>query len=346
MPVNRISKATKSKAVEAKKAAVKSEGTLSKPAVKTKRGVGKTTAGLKTKQPVSALAPPSDNEDYKKDWITPRLYTPPHIIPIIDELKKVQRQRVVVMKSRNMMANRLQSIIAGTLGYYSDMPEDERKAVFKSAAQLIKDVVKGKAPHVYGNIITTTMIGIDAFQIAMDEYEKEMEKRAKELPVAKWVAKPEQRGFGLLSLATIVGEAGDLSGYSNPGKLFKRMGCAPRTFEGQTLMGSTWKSGREGSLPAAEWSAFGYSPRRRSIAYLIGENIVRGNYLGKASDTESEDEGRPAGPYRAHYLSKKERAHEVHPDWSDMRCHRHGMLLATKRMLKNLWIEWNSNEAV
>ena len=161
-----------------------------------------------------------------------------------------------------------------------------------------------------------------------------------------------------MSLAIVAAEAGDLCNYANPGKLWKRLGCAPFTDEritGKTLMGSTWKSKREGSLDADQWQEFGYSPRRRSISYLFGENIIKNNQ---------------DGPYRKRYDEAKAKAVEDHPDWIKcskcegtgknkkrtncsnckgtgivmMRCHLHGMLLATKLLLKHLWVEWNRLE--
>ena len=52
--------------------------------------------------------------------------------------------------------------------------------------------------------------------------EKKLEKLAKQLPVWSWVE--NVRGVGPLSLAQMIGELGDLSGYSNPAKPWKRMG--------------------------------------------------------------------------------------------------------------------------
>ena len=43
-------------------------------------------------------------------------------------------------------------------------------------------------------------------------------------------------------------------------------------------MGATWKS--KGGLSAAEWEEFGYSPRRRSVAFVFGENLVKLNFVG------------------------------------------------------------------
>ena len=52
--------------------------------------------------------------------------------------------------------------------------------------------------------------------------EKKLKALAKQLPVWSWVE--TVRGVGPLSLAQMIGELGDLSGYSNPAKPWKRMG--------------------------------------------------------------------------------------------------------------------------
>jgi len=113
-------------------------------------------------------------------------------------------------------------------------------------------------------------------------------------------------------------------------------------------MGATWRghsNGKRGEkLHASDWEEFGYSPRRRSIAFLIGEGIVIQNWIGTNGDVELETDDRCTGPYRTRYDETKARIQELHPDYSKMRCHRHGMLLATKLLLKNLWIEWNQQD--
>lgn len=266
---------------------------------------------------------------------------------VVAELVDLQRQRAVIVKSRNMQANRLQAIVAGTLGYQSSMEEKARLKKFTEAAEIIKKIEEAPVAESTKWIVRTTMIGIEAFNHRKKVLEKEMETYSKTLPVAKWVSHADQRGFGLLFLAIVIGETGDLSNYTNPGKLWKRLGCAPYTFDDKTKMGATWKSGKEGKLPSGEWEKFGYSPRRRSIAYLIGEGIVKQNGPCEASETELPNgkvivrKARSCGPYRKRYDETKLLCKENHPDYPDLRCHRHGMLLATKLLLKNLWIQWN-----
>lgn len=251
-----------------------------------------------------------------------------NIAVIAQELQALQRQRAVVIKSRIMQANRLQAIVAGTLGYSSGMDEKSRLKKMSEASAIIKEVSAGETDSPMKAIILTTLVGIEAFETMQKALEKEMLKVAEKLPIAKWVSQSNQKGFGLLSLAIVIGETGDLANYANPGKVWRRLGCAPYTKDGKTLMGATWRSGKEGKLHAIDWEEFGYSPRRRSIAYVIGENLLKQN---------------GEGPYRTRYNESKERSMENHPEYGPKpgRHHNHGMLLMTKLLLKNLWIEWN-----
>lgn len=315
------------------------------------------------------------------------------------ELQSLQRQRTIVLKSRNMQANRLQSVVAGTLGYKPELEEKERKKAFKEAAQLINLVGKGdEVDHILLPIIRVTLVGISGFNDLKRDLERKMIKEVKKLPVHPWTKHPNQRGFGSLFLAVVVGETGDLYNYKNYEegdpryarrggvdrcggvyRLYRRLGCAPWTFNPtgevggeKTLMGATWRSGREGKLPSEEWEKFGYSPRRRSISYLIGEGLVKQNFFvtkklvkeqleaeetapdmlvdefvpsepdaeGDEEKTEKKPLGTP-GPYRALYDHEKVDFLKKYPEAPKLRCHRHGMLMATKLLLRNLWLAWN-----
>jgi hypothetical protein len=221
------------------------------------------------------------------------------------------------------------------------------------------------------DFILASSAPIESLRQLQTQLEKQMEGYAASLPVVEWVKKKEQAGFGLLSLGKVIGETGNLSNYSNPSKVWRRMGCMPWKFEGEGVkynphkMGSTWRGGKEGKLPASEWETFGYSPRRRCIAYQISDVLIK---LNKSI-------------YRARYVEAKVKAYTNHPewDWKDcvacvgkgrvddrndvtdsnpvstsklcptcggtgkktLRAHLHGMLLAVKKLLLNLWGEWN-----
>ena len=254
-----------------------------------------------------------------------------NIDTICKELQALQRQKVWHLKSRMMVENRLRAMVASHIGYHSGLAESDREKLFKQATAVLKAIGKGEATD-YEDIRVVVLAiqpAIDGFSDAVKAIEKKMLKLVKQLPVAAWVQDPQQRGFGLLSLATVIGEAGNLSNYANPGKLWKRLGCAPFEKGGVTQMGATWKSGKGPvKLHASDWEEFGYSPRRRSISYLIGENIVKQN----------------KSIYRERYDAKKEDFQAKRPETSKGHCHNHGMLLATKLMLKNLWVEWNGGD--
>jgi len=249
------------------------------------------------------------------------------------ELQRLQRERAYHLKSRIMVYNRLQAAVAGQLGYCSALKEGERLKLFKRADEEIKKIASGEASsNGYGNLVLPTMMSVDTFGSQVDMLEEEMHTVAKTLPTAAWVEEPEQRGFGIHLFAVLIGETGNLANYPLPGKLWKRMGCAPYEVDGVMHMGSTWrkpgllkKNGTSAKMHAENWTEFGYSKRRRSIAYLIGENLMKIN----------------KSIYRKRYEVTKERFAEKHEGTSKMHCHLHGMLLATKLLMKNLWMEWN-----
>ena len=95
--------------------------------------------------------------------------------------------------------------------------------------------------------------------------EKVLEKLARSLPVRAWTK--TVYGIGDLSLAAIVGEAGDVGSYKSVAALWKRMGLAVINGERQRK-----KAGDE---------AFdhGYSPRRRAVMWNIGGALIGG--MGK-----------------------------------------------------------------
>lgn len=105
--------------------------------------------------------------------------------------------------------------------------------------------------------------------------ESELAARARDLPIAGTVALIP--GFGTLGLCAIVGEAGDLGGYANPAKLWKRMGLA--------VMADGSRQRRVRGAAAFE---HGYAPRRRSVMWTLGVALWKAK-----------------GPYRDLYLERK-----------------------------------------
>jgi hypothetical protein len=167
----------------------------------------------------------------------------------------------------------------------------------------------------------------------LEEYrkaeEKKLRKLAKELPVWEWVE--TIMGAGELSLAQIIGETGDLSDYSNPGKVWKRLGLAP--YKGKAC--STWRS--LGGLTADDWVECGYSPARRSVMFNVGECFIKagGKYrevydIVKVKYAEREWCG------KCHPKGETDDREHCTPSHIHNRAHRY----MVKKFIKHLWQEW------
>ena len=145
-------------------------------------------------------------------------------------------------------------------------------------------------------------------------YEKTLIKMAKQLPVWLWVE--GVRGFGPLSLAQIIGETGDLSGYANPAKVWKRMGLAVIGAERQRRHSDVEKA-----------LANGYSPKRRAVMWNVGCCLIKQN----------------DGEYRAFYDAEKARQMVKLglPDDKPGHAHNRAQRHMEKLLLKDLWARWN-----
>lgn len=93
--------------------------------------------------------------------------------------------------------------------------------------------------------------------------EKTLAKAVRVLPVYPWAK--AVYGLGDLGFASLIGEAGDIGAYRTVSGLWKRMGLAVIGAERQRR-----KSDAEEAL------AHGYSPRRRSIMWNIGNGLIGG----------------------------------------------------------------------
>lgn len=264
--------------------------------------------------------------------------TTPEIEAVCQELRSLQRARVHYSNTLQKLSQRRLSIIVGYLAPARDSADEEShkaklQEYYEQAGTVLKDILSGASAPPYADLIAHHTKAMVPLESARKEVEKSMLKRVRALPVYDWCQHADQKGFGEMGLATVVGECGNLANYANPGKLWRRLGCAPYTARGVTQLCSTWKSKKPFALTAEEWTDAGYSPRRRAIAYLIGKWLMSLN---------------KPGPYRRLYDEAKAKA-LARPDWmvkgkpSKQHADRHAMLMAAKRLLRNLWREWNGN---
>lgn len=201
----------------------------------------------------------------------------------IELIQDWHRKRRAAMDMRKRTDLALGANLRLWLGWRRDLPKEESDRIKQLAADLVEcgeKLAKGKKHELaesteYVNFGAFIRMTIDARK-PTDEFEaiatKKLEQLALELPA--WSAFGEGiKGFGPVSLASIIGETGDLSGYETHSKLWRRMGMAPFAKDGVTRSGQQWKM--KGGLDAEDWTAFGYNGRRRSIMFVIEDVLIR-----------------------------------------------------------------------
>lgn len=250
---------------------------------------------------------------------------------LISDIVEISRQRVALLSAQTKLTNQIKAICRGR----SDGDKTKADALYKSMA-------KAKIPQaeIEDPVFSTLFECRRPLEIQIAEISKELETMAKELPI--WSSWAEGvRGFGAGSLATLIGETGTLSNYNNPAKLWKRMGVGCEERADGTIV-------RQGGLPkgasAEEWIQHGYSRRRRSKMWVIGDCLMKST----------------GGHYRERYLERKEfyrqkamdagleitpadkiPAKEKHKHISVMHIHRKAQRKMEKDFLKDLWNAWN-----
>lgn len=181
----------------------------------------------------------------------------------------------------------------------------------KAEAELIYKAALGNGEHPMADVALAAFFPLTEARDGIVRHRKAVEKRlvklAGQLPVAPWVE--GTRGVGLLSLAAIVGEAGDLSGYANPAKLWKRMGLA------------VMPDGRQRRTSGVAALEHGYSPARRSVVWNIGACIVKAG-----------------GPLKAVYDARK--VYESERVETKAHAHNRAQRYVEKRFLRELWSAW------
>lgn len=229
----------------------------------------------------------------------------------LEQIRAWHRQRCFAMEQRKRIDLALGSFLRMMLGWSPNLPEKERKSIADQAADI---VASGEGE--WAQVVAASALARKPFEDIEKRAVKEMEKLAKTLPV--WSQFGEEiRGFGSVSLAVILAEAGDLSGYSTHSKLWKRMGLA--VMDGVRQGGLTKGAGKEA------WIEHGYNPQRRSRMWNIGDALIKGNREGK---------------YRTAYLERKAYELARDPEMRPMQAHRRAQRYMEKRLLRDLWKAW------
>lgn len=246
----------------------------------------------------------------------------------INDITLLYRDYSFAQEQRKRMDLALGAYLRRALGWKEDLPDKERKAIGTEAARIAKDP-EGTP---FEAMVRANIEGRGAFDAVEKSAEKAMTKLAEGLPV--WEAWGKAvRGFGPKSLAVVVAEAGDLSNYPDKSNLWKRMGLA--------VMDGARQGNPGKGATAEEWIAHGYSPKRRSQVWNIGDTMLKAQ-VRKVKDGADEDTGERTslGEYGQCYLDRKAYELARAPEMTLAQAHRRAQRYMEKRLLKHLWQAW------
>jgi hypothetical protein len=238
---------------------------------------------------------------------------------IIAEVRSAHRERCYAMEQRKRADLALLSFLRVQAGWRRDLPDAERKAIAERAKAFV-DGAEDEGLAQWRPVVDASVKAREPFDEIEAAALKEMGRLAEQLPAWEHFGEPI-RGFGPASLAVIVGEAGDLSIYSNPAKLWKRMGVG--------IVDGIRQGGLAKNASKEDWIAHGYNRQRRSRMWNIGDAIIKGNRDGE---------------YRTLYLQRKEYEIARNPEMTPMQAHRRAQRYMEKRLLRNLWAAWRQTK--
>lgn len=186
----------------------------------------------------------------------------------------------------------------------------------------------------------------DMLEKQQKAYEKQLVKLAKKMPVYEWAQ--GIKGFGDASLAKIIGECGDLSMYSNPAKLWKRMGLA--------VIGD----GRQRMVSGSAALEHGYCPERRALMWNVGDCIIRAQVRKGEEDGPSTAIGELGELYLSRKAMELEKCQAIDADPEQREkyasktgkyapvahSHNRAKRYIEKRLLRDLWRAWRDATAI
>lgn len=279
---------------------------------------------------------------------------------IVADIREEHRKRCFAMQQRMRLIAAVASFVRYGIGWRRDLPKKESddlkylalalvasKAPDEVAAHFEKrpDEDKTRLMELYAassnrfaQMVKASALAAEPFIQEEKAAEKAMIRLAKSLPVYDRFCS-NINGFGALGLAIIVGEAGNLSGYPNKSKLFKRMGVA--------LVDGIRQGGLSKTATSEEWIKHGYVRDRRARLYTIGDSLIK-----------------KQNPYREFYLKRKEYEREIaeaqglivapaadipakeRKKYKSLgHIHKSAQRIMEKRLLRDLWQAWRETKS-
>lgn len=249
------------------------------------------------------------------------------------------RRRRFAMKTQQKLDRSLESYIRCNYTAWSpDLPKEEAAKCNARVSAILKAARDPESTDADALIVRKMVFALDKSREPWDEQRKIEEKLmigyVNASDVAEWLE--GVKGAGALGVATIIGEAGDLSNYPTEGHLWSRLGFAP--FEGHA--GSTWRreTWRPRALSSAEWVEHPFACERYAMMYVIADSLSKAQV--ESAEKSGTTFGRGKGVYGEAYVKRREHTAITHPDWTKMHARNDALRIMMKKFLRDLWREW------
>ncbi len=232
------------------------------------------------------------------------------------------RIRKALMREMVSLENRMRGLVRSQLGFSTRKKVEEmNKAELKQAEafkeeakKIVTALLKGKDTD--NNRVLSLAGFINAYnelEASRKDIEAQMIQYAKKLPYYEWAM--EQPGIADLSFATLLAEIVDLNDYSNPAKVWKRMGVGVIGGERQRKVAGNAELAVE----------HGYNAQRRSEIWNISKRIVM------------QKNRRPDHPWIVYYVAEKEK--QLAKGLTKGHAEKRARIHTGKKMLKHMWRE-------
>ena len=199
----------------------------------------------------------------------------------------------------------------------------------KTEAKKLYTCLTGKGEHLLAShamALTAPLFEIASFAAAQRAcVEKRIRKMVKPLPIWNGFAK-DISGVGEMLTAAVIAETGGLHLYSNPAKVWKRMGLAVMP-----------DGGRQRRIAGVDAIAHGYNAERRAVVWNIGECLLKAQIRRDENDPDSRI---AIGPYGQVYLDRKAYEFERDSELSPAKAHARAKRYMEKRLLREMWKAW------
>jgi hypothetical protein len=247
--------------------------------------------------------------------------------PIASELcpriRAIWQQRQDLLRAEKRLENQCRAILIRYFSAHVEYTGHEPPKEVKDRAAATLKLHRRKRPPALsgedaahfattGSLLAPFLAALGPIQAALAEREQELESLAAELPLADWIA--ETPGFALMSLAGIVGFAGDLSRFPTPGKLEVMMSIGFVGGERQ----------RRVAKDSERAVAMRFAPERRAFLYTL----AKGAMMNRSE------------PWRSIYDQRKTLEETTRPDASKGHRDNSALRVTARHMLRAVWREW------